>query len=142
MLAQCFSKWNRNFLTRCNNYILINTSEAYAIRSYPFLQRQRRKYCILVVEQATEGAFNRAKLMNIGYHVVKMRRQRSSPLHIKSQNNNNQASPSPLPLCMAFHDVDLLPEDDRNIYACLDTLSIHTCDKIDKYQYETQFIRL
>ena len=43
------------------------------------------------------------------------------------------------PDCFSFHDVDLLPDDDRNVFACLDHAAIHQCDKYSKYEYTTQF---
>ena len=36
--------------------------------------------------------------------------------------------------CVVFHDVDLLPEDDRLLYACKDTPK-HLSVAIDKYSY-------
>jgi len=39
----------------------------FLLHMHEFLQRQRRSYCIKVVEQTSYGVFNRAKLMNVGY---------------------------------------------------------------------------
>lgn len=39
----------------------------FLIHMHEFLQKQRRNYCIKVIEQASYGVFNRAKLMNVGY---------------------------------------------------------------------------
>ena len=36
--------------------------------------------------------------------------------------------------CVVFHDVDLLPEDDRLLYSCIDTPK-HLSVAIDKYSY-------
>ena len=66
-----------------------------------FLQKQNLNYTIIVVEQLSESKFNRAKLLNVGY------------LHAKRT--------LPECLCFIFHDVDLIPLDDRNSYVCLDT---------------------
>ncbi len=59
---------------------------------HPFLQRQQLDYRIFVVEQAGRGEFNRAALMNVGYKEAVLK-------------DDFQ--------CFVFHDVDLLPEDDR-----------------------------
>lgn len=64
---------------------------------HPMLQRQQVDYAIFVVEQAGSGKFNRAMLMNVGA-LEALRQYRFS--------------------CFIFHDVDLLPEDDRNLYNC------------------------
>ena len=66
-----------------------------------FLQKQKINYTIIVVEQLSESKFNRAKLLNVGY------------LHI-----TNHLPECP---CLVFHDVDLMPLDDRNSYVCLNT---------------------
>ena len=54
---------------------------------------QQLDYRIFVVEQSSDGEdFNRASLMNVGF------------LEAKKMNDF---------FCFIFHDVDLLPEDDR-----------------------------
>ncbi|OQR66698.1 beta-1 [Tropilaelaps mercedesae] len=64
---------------------------------HPMLMRQQLDYEIFVVEQNGTFRFNRAKLMNIGY--------------LEASKLNDFG-------CFIFHDVDLIPEDDRNIYSC------------------------
>ncbi|KAG0724964.1 Beta-1,4-N-acetylgalactosaminyltransferase bre-4 [Chionoecetes opilio] len=64
---------------------------------HPILQRQQVDYTIFVVEQAGKGKFNRAMLMNVGA----LEALRHYPFN-----------------CFIFHDVDLLLEDDRNLYTC------------------------
>lgn len=59
---------------------------------HPIFQRQLLDYRIFVVEQTHKEAFNRGSLMNIGYIEA-----------LKLDNFD----------CFAFHDVDLVPEDDR-----------------------------
>ncbi|XP_055694316.1 beta-1,4-N-acetylgalactosaminyltransferase bre-4 isoform X2 [Lutzomyia longipalpis] len=66
---------------------------------HPFLQRQQVNYGIFVVEQTTGNLFNRAALMNVGF---------------------KEASKMANWDCFIFHDVDLLPMDDRNLYVCPD----------------------
>ncbi|KAF7251150.1 Beta-1,4-galactosyltransferase 4 [Varanus komodoensis] len=64
---------------------------------HPFLQRQQLDYGIYVVHQAGNVKFNRAKLLNVGYLEA-----------LKEENWD----------CFIFHDVDLVPENDFNIYMC------------------------
>lgn len=64
---------------------------------HPFLMRQQIDYGIFLVEQSSDGSFNRAKLMNVGYVEA-----------LKFYEWD----------CFVFHDVDLLPLDDRNLYTC------------------------
>ena len=75
--------------------------EIFLAYMHHFLQKQKLNYTITVVEQLSESKFNRAKLLNVGY------------LHIMTQ--------VPDCPCFVFHDVDLIPLDDRNSYVCLDT---------------------
>ena len=61
---------------------------------HPLLQRQQLDYQIFVVEQAGSQDFNRASLMNVGYKEAS--KVKGKPFD-----------------CFIFHDVDLVPEDDR-----------------------------
>ena len=64
---------------------------------HPFLKRQRLNYMIFVVNQHGREAFNRGALFNVGF----LQAIRLQPF-----------------TCFIFHDVDLLPEDARNLYRC------------------------
>nr|XP_054922487.1 beta-1,4-N-acetylgalactosaminyltransferase bre-4-like isoform X2 [Dermacentor andersoni] len=64
---------------------------------HQMLPRQQIDYTIFVIEQAGQGKFNRAKLFNVGY---------LEALALYDYQ------------CFIFHDVDLIPEDDRNLYTC------------------------
>lgn len=66
---------------------------------HPFLMKQQIEYGIFVVEQIADGLFNRAALMNIGF--------------VEALKINDWD-------CFIFHDIDLLPMDDRNLYTCPD----------------------
>ena len=58
--------------------------------------------------------FNRAMLFNIGY-------AESIKQHMYT--------------CFIFHDVDLIPEDDRNLYSCPE-MPRHMSVAIDKLKYK------
>ena len=73
--------------------------EIFLAYMHNFLQKQKINYTITVVEQLSESKFNRAKLLNVGF------------LHLTTQ--------VPGCPCFVFHDVDLIPLDDRNSYVCL-----------------------
>ncbi|OWF45840.1 beta-1,4-N-acetylgalactosaminyltransferase bre-4-like [Mizuhopecten yessoensis] len=87
---------------------------------HPFLQRQQIHYGIYVIEQSGNNTFNRALLMNIGYAES-----------LKIQNYN----------CFVFHDVDLIPEDDRIHYGCGEQPR-HLSAAIDKFQYRLPYTGL
>lgn len=66
---------------------------------HPFLMKQQIEYGIFLIEQASDGLFNRAALMNVGFAEA-----------LKLNNWD----------CFIFHDIDLIPMDDRNLYTCPD----------------------
>ncbi|KAK7792818.1 hypothetical protein R5R35_005999 [Gryllus longicercus] len=71
--------------------------EIFLLYMHSFLQKQMINYRILIIEQVEKKDFNRAKLLNIGYiEALKL-----FPYH-----------------CFIFHDVDLIPQKQNNIYAC------------------------
>ena len=65
---------------------------------HPLLQKQQLDYGIYVVEQLGSFEFNRGLSLNIGYAFVE-------DLHLNYH-------------CYIFHDVDLLPDNDQNLYTC------------------------
>lgn len=66
---------------------------------HKFLMKQQIDYKIFVIEQIEGKPFNRAALLNIGFL---------------------EATKLCAWDCFIFHDVDLLPLDDRNLYTCPD----------------------
>ncbi|XP_047002561.1 beta-1,4-galactosyltransferase 4-like [Schistocerca americana] len=87
---------------------------------HPFLQNQLLSYQIFVVEQALDGAFNRAKLLNVGFvEAMKIR-----PFH-----------------CFIFHDVDLIPQKDNNIYACT-SQPRHMSSCVNTFRYHLPYEEL
>jgi hypothetical protein len=66
---------------------------------HPFLKQQQLDYTIFIVNQHGQGQFNRAALFNVGF---------IEAMKLYSFD------------CFIFHDVDLLPEDLRNVYKCGD----------------------
>ena len=78
------------------------------------LKRQEYSYRVLVIEQNDEYPFNRGKLMNVGF---------KEALKLSSTFT-----------CFIFHDVDLIPEDDRNDYGC-PTSPRHMSYAVDKFNY-------
>ncbi|CAH8629896.1 unnamed protein product [Schistosoma bovis] len=81
---------------------------------HEFLRRQQLMYTIFVINQESESKFNRALLLNVGF--------------IESYRVAYFD-------CFIFHDVDLLPEDDRNMYRCSEQPR-HLSVSIDQYNYQ------
>lgn len=90
---------------------------AFLHHMHPFLQKQQLDYAFFVVEQIQNQTFNRGKLLNIGFTEA-----------MKSYEWD----------CAIFHDVDLLPENDRNLYSCPDRPR-HMSVAIDKFDYELPY---
>ena len=66
---------------------------------HQFLSKQNVYYGIYIVEPMKDLKFNRAMLINIGF------------VESNKENRDNWN-------CFIFHDVDMLPENERNIYEC------------------------
>jgi hypothetical protein len=62
----------------------------------PILKRQKLDFRFVLAEQNGTALFNKGRLYNTAYQY------------------SRQFSPD----CVVFHDVDVLPEDDRNSYSC------------------------
>jgi len=84
---------------------------------HPLLRRQELDYGIYIVNQTGNSPFNRATLLNVGF--IEAMKDRSWD-------------------CAIFHDVDLLPEDDRNLYNC-PLQPRHMSVAIDKFKYKLPY---
>ena len=83
---------------------------------HPFLHRQDVTYGIYVVEPKEKLKFNRALLMNIGFVEA-----------IKDGLEDWN--------CFIFHDVDMLPENENNIYSCYDKMPKQMAVTVSTYNY-------
>ncbi|XP_031635475.1 beta-1,4-galactosyltransferase 4-like [Contarinia nasturtii] len=83
---------------------------------HPFLQKQQLEYGIFIVEQTVGTIFNRAMLLNIGFLEAKKIRKFD---------------------CYIFHDVDLLPLDERILYRCSDNPK-HLAVAVDMFGNELE----
>ncbi|CAM1291400.1 B4GALT3 (predicted) [Pycnogonum litorale] len=110
----------RNCIARHDVAIIVpfrnreNNLKIFSAYLNKFLQRQQLNYTIFVVEQLDNYPFNRGALFNIGF--------------IESTKMYNFG-------CYALHDVDLLPENDKNLYICDKKYPIHMTAFIRKYNY-------
>ncbi|XP_077365421.1 beta-1,4-galactosyltransferase 1-like [Festucalex cinctus] len=84
---------------------------------HPILMRQQLDYGVYVINQAGEGAFNRAKLLNVGF--------------AEAQKDSDYR-------CFVFSDVDLVPMDDRNLYRCFGNPR-HLAVAMDKFQFSLPY---
>jgi len=91
--------------------------KTFILNIHRFLQRQQNEYGIYIVEQSGNGPFNRAMLMNVG------------AAEALKQNDYQ---------CFIFHDVDLLPEDDRNLYTC-PIQPRHMSVSVDSFMYRLPY---
>ncbi|CAL1530418.1 unnamed protein product [Lymnaea stagnalis] len=91
-------------------YILLNNI-------IPMMQRQKVDARFFVIEQAPPTIFNRAALFNVGF---------IEALKLDSFD------------CFIFHDVDLIPLNDRNLYRC-DEHPMHFAVAMDKYEYKLPY---
>jgi len=81
------------------------------------MQRQSIQYTVFIVEQLQPAVFNKASLMNVGYTEARAYADFD---------------------CFIFHDVDMLPEDDRNFYVC-SLEPRHVGSHISKWDYKIPY---
>ena len=91
--------------------------EVFLHYMHPFLMRQNIHYKIYIITQGDKLEFNRAMLLNVGFKEALV----------------DQDWP-----CFVFHDVDHLPEDNRNLYDCLD-LPKHMASAVDTGGYQLYY---
>ncbi|CAI9737032.1 beta-1,4-N-acetylgalactosaminyltransferase bre-4-like [Octopus vulgaris] len=84
---------------------------------HSILQRQLIEYGIYIIEQSDSLAFNRGMLMNVGFAES-----------LKLYNYS----------CFIFHDIDLIPDNDKNIYDCEETPR-HMSVAVDKMKYKLPY---
>ncbi|CAF1071402.1 unnamed protein product [Adineta steineri] len=87
---------------------------------HPILQRQELDYKIFVSEQVGNGTYNKAVLMNAAF------------IYASSEYDFQ---------CFVFHDVDLIPEDDRNMYSC-PLFPRHMSVAVDEMNYKLTYEEL
>ncbi|KAM5126513.1 LOW QUALITY PROTEIN: beta-1,4-galactosyltransferase 3-like [Mantella aurantiaca] len=85
---------------------------------HPFLQRQQLHYGIYIIHQAGNSTFNRAKLLNVG---------------VKEAMRDEDWD------CLFLHDVDLIPENDHNLYACDPWNPKHASVAMNKFSYSLPY---
>ncbi|KJH50590.1 N-acetyllactosaminide 3-alpha-galactosyltransferase [Dictyocaulus viviparus] len=103
---------------------------------HSFLKKQQIDYAIIIVEQTANQTFNRAKVCN-----PNILHQSSVTIRMQLQLMNVGYAEG-IKLypweCFIFHDVDLLPEDDRNLYTC-PTIPRHMSVAVDKFNYKLPY---
>ena len=67
-------------------------------------------YCIFVAEQFDDGSFNKAQIMNAAFKEITTNYKRYGHPQEGSRKFD----------CFVFHDVDMLVENDHNVYMCED----------------------
>ena len=113
--VNCTSKYRVNIIVPYRNReAQLRTFLHYFHR---FLQHQEIEYRIAVVEQNNDKQFNRAKLFNIGF--VEMEK------HFPAN-------------CYIFHDVDLIPLNLNNIYACT-VQPRHISSALDVFDFQLPY---
>jgi len=87
----------------------------WLLHLHPFLQKQNLDYTVFVVNQVTNGTFNKGVIMNSGF------------MEIAKLDKFD---------CFVFHDVDLLPEDDRILYTCDKNGIKHLAYALEEWNYK------
>ncbi|KAK6633798.1 hypothetical protein RUM44_004405 [Polyplax serrata] len=86
----------------------------------PLLQRQQLRFKLFVVEQYGNETFNKGVIMNAGF---------------------KEAIKEELYHCFIFHDVDLIPENDYNMYTCPE-MPRHLSIAVNEFHYKLPYVDL
>lgn len=81
---------------------------------HPILMRQQLEYQIFVITQTHGFLFNKGALYNVGFIESTKRRKWD---------------------CIIFHDIDMIPMDDRNLYDCPRMNPRHMAVDMDKFNF-------
>jgi N-terminal region of glycosyl transferase group 7 len=84
-----------------------------------------------IMQDQPKNIFNKASLMNAGFMEARSLGARSALGGVKVPFD-----------CYLFHDVDMLPEDDRNFYGCGARLPRHVGAFVDKWNYKSDIIMM
>lgn len=90
----------------------------FLLNMHPFFANQLMDYGIYLIEPLANLTFNRGLLMNVGFNEA----LKDSMYHWD---------------CFFFHDVDMIPEDQRNLYTCDDNIPKHYAVAVSKWKYRT-----
>ncbi|XP_013421591.1 uncharacterized protein LOC106181686 [Lingula anatina] len=87
---------------------------------HPILRRQLVDYRVVVVEQYGNGTFNKGLIMNAAYREMRQRMDFD---------------------CVIFHDIDMLLENDNNMYLC-SSQPRHLSPAVSKFDYKLPYDEL
>ncbi|KAF7398346.1 hypothetical protein HZH66_006243 [Vespula vulgaris] len=90
------------------------------LNCYPLFNAQNLNYRIFVIEQSPMREFNRAKLFNVGYAEA----TKINDFH-----------------CFIFQDIDLIPQNLNNIYACT-KMPRHMSSSVNTFRYNLPYTGL
>ena len=130
MLVNNFNLTNNNNNNNNNNRVAIiipyrnraKNLKLFLTYMHQFLSKQKTilSYGIYLVEPIRHLVFNRALLINIGFMEV-----------IKQQKSNDYWN------CFIFHDIDMLPENELNLYTCNNEMPKQMATSISVFNYST-----
>lgn len=101
--------------------------QLYLNNMHSYLINHNLTYGIYLVEPSENLTFNRGLLMNIGFL--------ESLKDSKRTNLANSSAPFHWD-CFVFHDVDMIPEDDRVYYNCDENYPVHYAVAVSKFGYK------
>lgn len=99
---------------------------------HPYFVKQKINYGIYLIEPVEGITFNRGLLMNIGFieSIRDKTKLKNIPLNESLDKINTYWD------CWVFHDVDMIPEDERLVYECNDKMPMHLALQTKKQEYQ------
>lgn len=113
--AECIARSRVAILIPCRGDVYERHAGILMKNLHRMLRRQQLEYQIFVIFQTPGFRLNKGALLNAGFSEVMKQR------HFD---------------CVVFHDADILPMDDRNLYDCPRVNPRHLSAAVDKNEYE------
>lgn len=113
--TECIARSRLAILVPCRGDVYEKHTGILFKNLHRMLKQQQLEYQIFVIFQTPGFRFNKGALLNAGFSEVIKQRQFD---------------------CFVFHDADILPMDDRNLYDCPRVNPRHLSAAVDRNKYE------
>lgn len=111
---ECQARWRVALIVPYRDRL--DNLKAFLRHMHRFLFKQKLEYGIYLIEPIFNATFNRGLLMNVGF--------------VQALEDNPNWD------CFVFHDVDLFPEDERNLYSC-PKMPLHMSSAVSTFDYKS-----
>lgn len=111
-----------------------NNLKKFLYNMHPILNKQNINYGLFIIEPCEKCVFNRGLILNAGFIEVIKESAKDQKLNPLGTNDIYWD-------CFIFHDVDMIPEDERLVYSCDQNYPLHfaVLRKANNYSFSGSF---